>query len=167
MSVDENQVEGRLSLLYAISLFGQSAAISRLKHLFQTGLDFDDSKWQTMLDDIVDSDLVKRLNDELILSDNGMVVLSFFQDRIDPETISKLDSITAQNDVLTNYEWQSWYDARHHMLQIMQLKDHQRILGIQLYLSPEEYPDFDELSFSNNEDFIDALKILIQKQKET
>jgi hypothetical protein len=49
----------------------------------------------------------------------------------------------------------------------MQLKDHQRILGIQLYLSPEEYPDFDELSFSNNEDFIDALKTLIQTQKET
>jgi len=52
MRVEEKQIEGRLSLLYAISLFGQSAAISRLKHLFQAGLDLSEADWEALLEDI-------------------------------------------------------------------------------------------------------------------
>lgn len=167
MRVEEKQIEGRLSLLYAISLFGQSAAISRLKHLFQAGLDLSEADWEALLEDILDSDLVKRLSDQLIISDNGMVVLSFFQDRIPPETLRRLSQLTEQASATANYEWQSWYDARHQMLQIMQLRDNQRILGIQLYLTPEDHQAFEDLSFSNNEDFIDALKTLLLTQKET
>lgn len=167
MRVEDKQIEGRLSLLYAISLFGQSASISRLKHLFQTGLDQSEDDWKEMLEDILESDLVKGLSDQLIISDNGMVVLSFFQDRIPPETLQKLNQLTHQEQATASYEWQSWYDARHSVLQIMQLRDNQRILGIQLYLSPDEYQDFQNLSFSPNEDFIDALKTLLQTQKET
>lgn len=167
MMTEEKQIEGRLSLLYAISLSGQSAPISRLKHLFQNGLNRSDEEWENLLHDILQSDLVKKLSDHLIISDNGMVVLSFFQDRIPGTIIEQLDQLTNQSNSLSNYEWQSWYDQRHNILQIMQLKDHQRILGIQLYLTPEEMSAFEDLQFSPNEDFIEALKTLLLTQKET
>lgn len=157
MTMEEKQIEGRLSLLYAISLFGHSAPISRLKQLFQTGLGYSDQAWDFLLQDIRQSELVNQPEGELVISDNGMVVLSFFQDRIPPETIQRLHEMTAKNDALTTYEWQIWYDARLEMLHIMQLRDHRRILSLQFELSPEDAAAFTQLEFPDDESVLHQL----------
>lgn len=154
----EKQIEGRLSLLYAISLFGQSAPISRLKQLFQTGLGYSDQAWEVLLQDIRQSELVNQPEGELVISDNGMVVLSFFQDRIPAETIQRLHEMTAQSDAMAAYEWQIWYDARVEMLHIMQLRDHRRILSIQFEVAPEDAAAFTQLEFPDDESILHQLK---------
>lgn len=167
MAVDEKQIEGRLSLLYAISLFGQSASILQLKHLFQDGLGFSPNDWDYLYHDITQSDLVNQPGDDLVISDNGMVVLSFFQDRIPRETIERLDEITRQANALAAYEWQNWYDTRHEMYHVMQLKDHKRILSLQFHLTPEEASEFDDLELEPDETFLEQLKQLMLTKKET
>lgn len=167
MSVDEKQIEGRLSLLYAISLFGQSAAISQLKHLFQTGLGFSSESWTSLYSDITQSDLVNQSADDLVISDNGMVVLSFFQDRIPKATIEQLDELTKADNALASYEWQSWYDNRHEMLHVMQLRDHKRILNLQLQMKVDEATAFQDLDFEPDESLLEQLKQLLLLKKET
>lgn len=161
MLAQEQQIELRLSLLYAISLFGQAAAISRLKQLFFSALAFDEVSWQALLGNISDSDLINRVEDRLIISDNGMVALSFFQDRIPQATIDALDQAAALENSLSNYEWQMWYDERHQIFQLMQLKDHQRILGLQLAMTPQEAAQFAELELPDGESLLEALKQFI------
>lgn len=167
MSGEEKQIEGRLSVLYAISLFGTSAPLNRLKNLFRDGLGLPESEWLDLLADITESDLIRRLNDDIIMTDNGMVVLSFFQDRIPNQTIERFQELTAQANALTHYEWQSWYDSRHQMFNLMQLKDHLRILHIQFDCPPEEATELLTLSYSPNDQFVEELKQFLKTQKET
>lgn len=161
MSPEEKQIENRLSILYAIQQLGKVASLDSLESLFLDAFNLSQSDWQELLHDISGSQLVKNNQKELFLTDNGMVVLSFFQDRLPLERIDQIDAWLSAQQKTTLREWQYWYDDTRQMLHMLLLEDNIRTFQMQLNCPREQY---EQMDFTDNDLLLEhILTVLTQK----
>lgn len=161
MKPGEKQIENRLSILYAIQKLGKVASLDLIQSLFLDGFNLSQMEWQEMLNDITGSQLVINNQKDLFLSDNGMVVMSFFQDRLPIETVKLIDQWVEKNKSATLKEWQQWYDEVHQMLHMMLLEDNSRTFHMQLACDRATYHS---MRFDDNDALLEhILTFLVQK----
>lgn len=143
---EPDNVKNRLAILYAISLLGKSAPLRQIEEIFTEHLAINTERFEAMLEDISSSDLLrvieKNKGRELLITENGLVVLSFFQDKLETSVREAIEEAMTEEDLLgVDYEWESWYEKRTGMLHVMLLEDNKKIMSLQLSVAEEDYDD--------------------------
>lgn len=170
---EPDNVKNRLAILYAISLLGKSAPLHTIRSLFIDSLETNPIEFEEMLADISSTDLLRVIDKsrekELLITENGLVVLSFFQDKLDSSTRVKIEEAVSKEELLgADYEWEHWYEKRTQMFHAMLLEDNKKILSLQLNLEEEDYDALFPLELPKNKDvpnlFLGFLKNISHKE---
>ncbi|WP_459128624.1 DUF4364 family protein [Guggenheimella bovis] len=135
-----SQIERRLTILYTIQSLGGKVSREQLKSLFQDTFNVSDDEWQKCETDIFGSDLVifdiNSGNNTLSISDEGLVVMSFFLDRLPEDVRIDIDNAILVSNPEPQESLERFLDQDGY-LHLDYFENHERLVHLMIKVDPE------------------------------
>ena len=155
-------IEQKLCILHLLDL-NKKPLLKDTTHEMMVSLDlFKPLEVELILSDLVKSKLVKEQENMLSLSEEGLVVLQFFRDRLPLSLQETLQNALAKENPTT--QWQVRYDELKERLYLSYEKDEETLLSLDFFIEPQAYDLIrDNLSRLEDKDFTEIKMFFLNK----
>ena len=155
-------IEQKLCLLHLLDI-NKKPLSKDITHEMLVSLDlFKPLEVELILSDLIKSELIKEQESMLSLSEEGLVVLQFFRDRLPLSLQDTLYKALVKENPTTH--WHVSYDELQHRLYLNYEKEEESLLSLDFFLEPHAYDLIsDNLSRLEDKDFTELKMFFLNK----
>lgn len=155
-------IEQKLCILHILDLNKRPLSRETTHEMMVTSGFFKPLEVELIISDLIKSELIKEEDQQLSLSEEGLVVLQFFRDRL-PLSLQQTLYDTLKKESPTT-QWSTYYDPFEEKLSLRYEKEAQILLSLELHLEPEAFELIREnLTRLDDRDFTELKKFFLNK----